>query len=152
MSDFMSRPENEIIEILGKGLRQSEPPPSTISEFAKALFTWRNLDAELAALTYDSVDEDLPAGVRSTATARMVSFGVEGWTIDLEYDPATMRMIGRVSPDSLFSVDLHAGGARTTSESDPSGRFEFGDVAAGPVSLVFRFEDGSIVKTSWIVL
>lgn len=152
MSDFTSRSDEEIFEMLGSGLSQSDPAPTTISEFARALFTWRDVDAELAEMTYDSVDESLPSGVRSTATARMVSFHVEGWTIDLEYDPIAAHVVGRVSPDSRFKVELHMGGARIASESDASGRFAFEEVQGGPVSLVFRFDDGSVIKTSWIVL
>jgi hypothetical protein len=144
--------DNEILEILRKGMEESDPVPSTVSEFAHALFTWRDIDAELAELTFDSVDEDTPAGVRSTSTARMISFEVGKWTIDLEYNPATGNLMGSVSPQSPLTVELHSRGARFEMELDDMGRFEFEDVEGGPASLVFRSSDGEMVKTSWIVL
>lgn len=144
--------ENEILDILRKGLQQSDPVPSTVSEFAAALFTWRDIDAELAELTFDSVDEGVPTGVRSTSTARMLSFEVGKWTIDLEYNPAAGVLMGSVSPASPFTVELHSRGTSFEMELDDMGRFEFVDVEGGPASLVFRSADGEMVKTSWIVL
>jgi hypothetical protein len=144
--------ESEVLDILRKGLRQSDPVPATVSEFAAALFTWRDIDAELAELTFDSVDETTPAGVRSTSTARMISFEVGKWTIDIEYNPVTGVLMGSVSPASPFSVALHSRWARFEMELDDMGRFEFDDVEGGPASLVFRSSDGEVVKTSWIVL
>lgn len=144
--------DNEILDILRRGLRQSDPVPSTVSEFAAALFTWRDIDAELAELTFDSVGEEAPVGVRSASTARMLSFEVGKWTIDLEYNPATGLLMGSVSPVSPFTVELHSRGARFAMELDEMGRFEFDDVEGGPASLVFRSTDGEVMKTSWIVL
>lgn len=144
--------DNEILDILRKGLRQGDPVPATVSEFAAALFTWRDIDAELAELTFDSVDETTPAGVRSMSTARMISFEVGKWTIDLEYNPATRVLMGSVLPVAPFSVDLRSRGASFEIELDDMGRFEFDDVEGGPASLVFRSADGEVVKTSWIVL
>jgi hypothetical protein len=144
--------DNEIIEILRRGLHQSDPVPSTVSEFADALFTWRDLDADLAELTFDSVDESTPAGVRSTSTARMISFEVGRWTVDLEFNPATGLLMGSVSPESPLTVELHSRGAHFAVDLDDSGHFEFEGVDSGPASLVFRFDDGEMIKTSWIVL
>ena len=144
--------DNEILDILRKGLQQSDPVPSTISDFAAALFTWRDIDAELAVLTFDSVDEEAPAGVRSTSIARILSFEIGKWTIDLEYNPGTGILMGSVSPVSPFTVELNSRGAHFEMELDDMGRFEFDDVEGGPASLVFRSTDGEVVKTNWIVL
>lgn len=144
--------DDEIFEILRRGLNQVDPVPSTVSEFADALFTWRDIDADLAELTFDSVDESTPSGVRSTSTARMVSFEVGKWTIDLEFNPATGLLMGSVSPESPLTVELHSRGAHLSVDLDDSGHFEFEGVEGGPASLVFRFDDGEMIKTSWIVL
>ncbi len=143
--------EQQIIAKLRKGLEQSDPVPGLVSEFASALFTWRNVDAELAELSFDSIDENTPSGVRSTTTARMVSFQAGQWLVDVEHDPTTGILMGVVSPDSDFTVELHSRGAHFLVASD-EGRFEFEDVEAGPISLVFRFSDGQTVKTNWIFL
>lgn len=151
MSDFMDQ-EDQIIATLRKGLQQSDPVPSMVSEFAGALFTWRNIDAELAELSFDSIDEETPSGVRSTTAARMISFEVGRWTIDVEYSPVTGLLMGSVSPEASFTVELHSRGDLFAVESDDLGRFELDGIEPGPASLVLRFADGAMVKTSWIVL
>ena len=151
MSDFLDN-EETLIEMLGRSLRQTDPTPSTVSEFAKALFTWRNIDAELAELAYDSIHDDVHEGVRSAGATRMASFEVEEWTIDIEHDPSNGRIVGRLSPETTFTVELQCDGALSVSGSDDRSRFEFDHVATGPISLVFRLEDGGTLKTDWIIL
>lgn len=153
MSDFITPSEDqEIIQQLRNGLASAEPVPSDVTEFAKAAFTWRDIDAELADLEFDSIEEDLPAGVRSSATARMVSFQAGQWMLDLEYDETSNTIMGHISPATSFTVELHLPGARFSVESDEHGRFEAHDVSTGPVSLVLRMTDGQVIKTRWIVL
>ena len=41
-------------ELLGELHRAFEPVPASFIEAGKMAFTWRSIDAELAALTYDS--------------------------------------------------------------------------------------------------
>lgn len=152
MSEFDKAREDELVAGLRKGLEAGDPVPSDVTEFAKAAFTWRDIDAELAVLEFDSMDEDLPAGVRSSATARMISFQVGQWMLDVEFDSASGRLIGAISPRASYSVELHTAGALFMVESDEVGRFEAEGVNTGPISMVLRFSDGLVVKTQWVVL
>ncbi len=153
MSEFDMTPEDEIIIArLRRGLDDSDPVPSDVTEFARAAFAWREIDAELAALEFDSVEEETPVGVRSSATARMLSFQAGQWMLDIEYDDSAQRLIGAISPQTLYTLELHTAGAYFTTESDDAGRFQADGVARGPLSLVLHFADGQIVKTQWVVL
>lgn len=153
MSEFKtSREDEEMLENLREGLLSSDPTPSDIAEFAKAAFEWRGIDADLAELDFDSVEDDQLQGVRSTATSRMISFQAGQWMLDVEYDEATRRLIGHISPQSPYTVELHTSGALFSLESDDLGRFEAESVSSGPLSMVLRFEDGSVIKTQWVVL
>jgi hypothetical protein len=152
MSEFDQGSQEEALDLLREGLRESDEVPSNVGDFAKALFTWRTIEADLAEIAYDSIEEGLPAGVRSTALARMVSFQAGRWNVDLEYDEATGILMGRVSPESTFNVELHSRGAHFSVDSDDASRFEFEGVSTGPISLVFRFAEGGSVKTSWVIL
>lgn len=153
MNDFnTSKEDDQILAKLRAGLSQSDSVPSDVTEFAKAAFSWRNIDAELAELDFDSVDEDLPSGVRSSTTARMVSFQVGKWMLDIEYDEASGRLMGHIAPESPYTVELHTAGALFSVESDEVGRFEAAGIAPGPISMVLRFNDGEVIKTQWIVL
>jgi hypothetical protein len=153
MSEFNESNRDEILlAMLRKGLEESDPVPSDVAAFAKAAFTWRNIDAELAELDYDSAQEDVPAGVRSTTTVRMMSFQAGQWMIDIEYDEVAGRLIGATSPPARYSVDLHTSGATFTTESDDLGRFTADGIAPGPLGMVLRFTRGQVVKTQWVVL
>lgn len=152
MSEFEQASESELIAALRQGLSESDPVPSDVSKFAKASYTWRSIDAELAELEYDSAEETLPSGVRSSATARMISFQVGQWMLDIEYDESSGRLIGAISPGTAYAIDLHSPGALFTTESDEDGRFTAEGISAGPLSMVLRFHDGGVIKTQWIVL
>lgn len=151
MDEFSSE-DAELLASLRKGLSESDPLPSDVVEFAKAAFSWRDIDAELAELEYDSADEALPSGVRSSTVIRMMSFQAGRWMIDIEYDETAGRLMGATSPPARYSIELHTAGARFTTESDESGRFAVEDVARGPLGIVLRFVDGEVVKTPWVVL
>lgn len=152
MSDFADNSEKEVLDVLSKGLIQTDPVSPLVAEFAKALFTWRDIDAHLAEMSYDSAGEGVATGVRSATDLRMLSFQVDDWTIDIEHNPATGQLLGQISPQSTFTVELHRDGAPATSGSDDRGRFEFDQIGTGPISLVFHLETGESVKTNWIVL
>jgi hypothetical protein len=153
LSEFNeSTQDEELLAMLRKGLAEGDPVPSDVAAFAKAAFTWRDIDAELAELDFDSADEDLPAGVRSSTTVRMMSFQAGQWMIDIEYDEAAGRLIGSTTPPARYSVDLHTSGAKFTTESDDLGRFTADGIAPGPLGMVLRFTRGHTVKTQWVVL
>jgi hypothetical protein len=152
MSKHDETSESELIAALRKGLAASDPVPSDATEFARAAFTWRDLDADLAELEYDSAEEEVPAGVRSSTVVRMMSFQAGRWMIDIEYDETAGRIMGATSPPARFTIELHTAGARFATESDESGRFTADEVARGPLAMILRFSDGSVVKTPWVVL
>jgi hypothetical protein len=147
-----SREDQELLARLRDGLAESDAVPSDVTAFARAAFSWRSIDAELAELDYDTADGDLPAGVRSSTTARMISFQAGQWMLDVEYDETAGRLLGHISPRGEFTVELHSAGALFTVRSDEMGRFEADGVNPGPLSMVLRFADGTVIKTQWVVL
>jgi hypothetical protein len=148
----MSPEDSNILAILRRGLEVTDSAPSDVSEFAKAVFRWRDIDAELAQLDFDSVDEEAPTGVRSSITARMLSFQAGRWVLDVEYDESSRRLIGQIEPATAFRVDLHSAGTFFSVDSDERGRFEAEGILSGPLSLVLRFPGGPVIKTQWVVL
>lgn len=148
----MSGADAALIAALRAGLEESDPVPGDVVEFAMAAFTWRDIDAELASLDFDSADSGQTTGVRSSATLRMISFQAGQWMLDVEYDETSGRLLGVISPETPYRVDVHSSGAFYTTDSDDSGRFQAEGVARGPLSLVLRFPDGQTVKTQWVVL
>jgi hypothetical protein len=153
VSEFNQSQEDEkLLAMLREGLGEADPVPSDVAAFAKAAFTWRDIEAELAELDFDTADEDVPSGVRSSATARMISFHAGQWTLDVEFDEITGRLMGAISPEISYTIDVHSAGTFFTTASDEAGRFQAEGLLRGPLSLVVRFPDGMVIKTQWVVL
>src|SRR2546425_157833 len=79
-----------------------EPVPPRVLEAARAAYTWRLIDAELAELIADSALEAQVAGVRGGVRGeqmpRLVTFEVAGGTtLELEATPAdrALRLVRR---------------------------------------------------------
>ena len=147
-----ARNDEQLIAKLRSGLAEGDPAPTDVAEFARAVYSWRLIDAELAELTFDSVTDET-AGVRSTMAARMISFEAGRWTIDIEYNEITGRLLGQVEPPGRVMVELHYAGGAIGIDTDELGRFDFDDILPGPISLVIRAPgDIEVIKTEWIVL
>jgi hypothetical protein len=144
--------EEKIMSLLQLGLQQSDPVPPDVTDFAKAALSWRNIDAGLAQLSYDSREETTPAGVRGVSLARMLSFETEDVMVDLEYNAAAGRLMGQIEPAHQASIEMHIAGSVVVATADERGRFSFEGVLPGPLALVIGFPDGQRVKTEWIVL
>lgn len=153
MSDSTHPTDEELIARLRAGLEEADPVPGDTTEFAKAALGWRDVDAELAEIAFDSTEEEALSGVRSSTTARMISFEAGRWTIDIEYDESRSHLMGQVEPATRIQVEiLFAGGAMTT-DSDEIGRFDFDDIPKGPMSLTIRTPgDLEVIRTEWTVL
>ncbi len=89
MSENRDYTEAQLIELLRQGLDSTDPVPTDVTDFAMAALSWRTIDAELAAIAFDSASEEMPAGVRGSVTDRMLSYETERLSIDIEYRPAT---------------------------------------------------------------
>jgi len=118
--------DDALLAELGKvlGERIGSPPAEAVVA-AKALFTWRTVDAELAVLTYDSLLDTEPSGVRSAGLPRVLTFEAAGLTVELEVetDPRGRRLSGQLVPASAAEVAVRAGAATVRAQADAFGRF-----------------------------
>lgn len=142
-----------ILELLGSALVEADPVPEDVTAFAVAAFSWRDIEAELAEISFDSLDEAELSGVRGPNDVRMLSFETPDLGLDFEYRTGG-RLVGQIDPPQAATIELHQGGEVATVEADDLGRFAFDEVAPGPVSIVCRTHgDHSIViKTAWTIL
>jgi hypothetical protein len=133
-----------------------DPVPDEMMAAARAAFVWRTLDAELAALTYDSSADDRElAGVRGAATARLLTFEAPEMTVEVEATAAGTgrRLIGQLVPPQRGEVEVRHPGGSTTVQADELGRFWADGVAPGPVSLRCRGRAAGItVVTDWVLV
>jgi hypothetical protein len=148
----MSVSDDDLLELVGRALRAADPVPDRVLEGARAAWTWRTIDEELAELVFDSAAE--LTGVRSEDTARQLTFRAPGMEIEVMVtDEATRRVVGQLVPPGSFTVTLVTGDAAVADTADRLGRFTFDAVAPGPVRLVVADPDGTVVVTTeWVLL
>ncbi|MEZ0577656.1 hypothetical protein [Nocardioides sp. MH1] len=126
-------------------------------EAARAAFTWRTVDAELAELLHDSA-LDAGAAVRSSGSSgsapRSLSF-IRG-AVTIEIEVTGQALLGEVVDDDRSdgptTVSLQRPDAEDrVAETDASGFFRFDDVAPGPVRFVVA-RSGWSLTTPWATL
>jgi hypothetical protein len=149
----MSASDDDLLELVGRALRAADPVPDRVMEGARAAWTWRTIDQELAELVFDSAGE--LTGVRSEDTARQLTFRSPGMEIEvMVVDEASRRIVGQLIPPGTYTVRLLSSDEQVQEETaDRLGRFAFDAVAPGPVRLAVVDPDGThLVTTEWTLL
>jgi hypothetical protein len=147
--------DEAVFEELRDLIARTDPVPERLDDAARAAFTWRTIDAELAELMQDSAEVDEAAlALRGAATGpRLLSFESPRLAIEAEVTvlgPRERRLVGQIVPPVAASLTLEQGGVRLTAQADELGRFAFDRVGAGPVRLRAALPDGGMeVATPW---
>ncbi|HVL83169.1 MAG TPA: hypothetical protein VM367_02590 [Pseudonocardia sp.] len=156
MAGDADRTDDALLRELAGVLRPWTEPPAEVLAAARGLFALRDLDAELAALTYDSLLDDEPATVRAAAQPRILTFTAGELTIEVEVDatPAGRRLIGQLVPPQPAGLELRAGEAEPVrADADELGRFVLAlPPTRGRVRLRVRRADGAEVETAATVV
>lgn len=146
-----------LLDTLRAVVRQADPVPPEVTDTARATYTWRTVDAELAELAYDSwLDDQRLAGVRGENAPRTLTFEGPSFTVELEVaDEGTRRrLLGQLVPPGVAQIEVRHSGGLLRLAADEVGRFAAAGVAPGPVSLRCRVEgfDGPPLVTSWVTV
>ncbi len=148
--------DEALLAQLGAAVAEDGPPPEIVAA-AKAAFTWRTIDAELAALAYDTLEESVPAGVRGASASRALTFEAGSAVIEIEVESAgeVRRLEGQVVPAAVARLELHrVDGAEPMGLAiDELGRFRADGVRPGQLRLLCRFLDqagGATLLTEWV--
>lgn len=152
--NHQERQDEQLLRSVGAAIAAAEEVPASVIEAAKASFTWRTVDAELAELVFDSAAEEL-VGVRSTPdSTRQMTFRAPGVEIEVAIlSEGSRRIIGQLVPPQQAEIELRYGTETKRVQSDHLGRFALHDVPVGPISLRCIFgDDASVVQTDWMLL
>ena len=145
--------DNELLALLEEALdAEGDVPPDFIAA-GKAAFAWRTIDAELAALVYDSSTdaEREPALTRNQTTAdlRALTFASANVTIELEL--TATGLIGQLVPPVTAEVEVQtAAGVTESVPTDELGCFTIRVIPQEPFRLRCRVGDTVDVLTTWI--
>jgi hypothetical protein len=98
--------DEHLMALLSEALTGDEPVPPAVLAAGYASFTWRTIDGELAALTYDSrIEEPSRSGVRSQqAGLRAMTFASSSLTIEIEV--TSTSLMGQLVPAHAGEVLL----------------------------------------------
>ncbi|MGO9082463.1 MAG: hypothetical protein ACLQDY_26115 [Streptosporangiaceae bacterium] len=156
----------ELENALRRVAARADPVPPGLAQAALGAFAWRTIDADLAALSFDSQaaeqqDENQPdkrrqaALVRGGRPERLVSFTAEGLTIEAEViaEGGAVRMLGQLMPPQPARIEVRHQDETVTTQADELGRFSAGPLRAGPVSLrcTLAAPGARPVVTDWII-
>lgn len=147
----------EIADRLRRAVADHDAPPAELLAAARAAFSWRTLDAELAPLISESSShDDVLAGVRGVQTLRRLSFRADGLVLALEVSVDGLRrcVLGQLTPPVEAEVTLRlSDGTSLDVDVDDLGRFACDDVAHGHVSLrIVEAATGRLRHTDWVLL
>jgi hypothetical protein len=155
VDDLDDLDDEALLAELAGVLRPYTVPPPEVVEAAKQSFTWRTIDAELAALTHDSLLDEEPVAVRAAAQPRILTFETDGLTVEVEVDetPGARRLLGQLVPAGPADLELRsAAGEPVAGQADELGRFVLALPAERQrVSLRCVRPDGA-VETAWVAL
>jgi hypothetical protein len=154
MSDVNETNDDELMAELAAAVAEEAAVSEHRRTAAKAAFTWRSVDAELAELLHDSA-LDVGAAVRSAGGApRTLTFVRGAVTLEIEVDGDTLlgEVVDEDSTSGPASVALQRPDAADRSvEADASGFFRFDDVGPGPVRFVVS-RAGWSLTTPWATI
>jgi hypothetical protein len=145
--------DEQLLAALRESMRARQAVPSWFVETGKNAYTWHNIDAELAQLTYDSEsDSDRAAIMRSeNASIRALTFTSAHVSIELEVTESSL--LGQIIPPRAGTVETQTkAGTTTTTPIDEVGCFAVDPIPASPFRLRCRTADGTDVLTGWITL
>jgi hypothetical protein len=145
--------DDELLAALRQAVHAREAVPPEFVEAGRNAFAWRNIDAELAQLTYDSSrDRDYELSVRAEAASiRALSFTSAHLTIELEVTQESL--VGQVVPAQAGTITVQPRrGAETTAPVDEIGCFSIRPVPSAEFRLHCRTAGGTEALTGWIAL
>jgi hypothetical protein len=160
--------DDDLLAALRQAVRERQAVPPEFVEAGRNAFAWRNFDAELARLTYDSaenaardVGHDVYKGaaVRAgpvsgraeRASVRALTYTSVHLTIELEVTQDSV--LGQVVPAQPATIRVQPRtGSETSLAADEIGRFSVQPIPPGPFRLHCRTAPGVDAVTGWISL
>jgi hypothetical protein len=160
--------DSELFAALGDALTEARDMPRRFVDAGKAAYTWFTIDAELAALTYDSagapgpggtagVDEPVPAATRALPKARpnpaeLRSMSFTSTRLKIEIEIAADALRGQIVPPQRGEIEVQTAGRPQRITVDELGWFVIRPVPPGAFRLHCQTASGLAVLTPFITL
>jgi len=140
--------DDDLLDELRAAVRRAGTPTAAMIAAGRAAFSWRTVDAELAALTHDSLVDE-PVGVRGASSGpRDLVFEGRELSVELELDQDCL--VGQLVPAAPGQVTLLGpDGELDRTDVDEWGRFRFERPVSGAARLRCATASGVLV-TDWV--
>jgi len=156
-SDWWSD-DDQLTAALKAAVEAARAVPRDFVEAGKAAYAWHNIDAELAALTYDSASDEGRAGVATRsgpapdrALLRALTYASGEFAIELEV--TADALLGQLVPPEPGRLEVRSvGGEVQTYAIDEIGCFAVRPVPSGSFRLHCQTSGGVNVITDWVNL
>jgi hypothetical protein len=143
--------DDRLLDALGDALRAG-PVPEDLVEAGRRAYAAHDIDAQFAALIYDSARDDraeLVATRAEPAFLRAMTFGSAGLTIDIEINEDAI--LGQLLPPHAGMVNVQlAKGEGITVPIDEAGGFVVRPIPSASFRLHCHTGAGVSVLTDWI--
>ena len=149
MSAWDDMTDDQLLAELREAVAEADLVTDRQREAARAAFSWRTVDAELAEMLHDSALES--AAVRGADdAARTLSFASGPLTLEVEIDSDTVmgQVVGAAADSVLMQRSIADDQPLPV---DPSGFFRIGGVAPGPVRFVVQAGDWTLTSP-WVAI
>ena len=146
--------DDDLLDILRTALLEQREVPRRFVEAGKATFSWQSIDAELAALAYDSITDTVTAGAMTRtdqAAIRELTFAFRDATVHVQVTGTGLQ--GQVVPPQRGELEVHlAGQTPRRSEIDEHGWFSYTPLPGAPFRLLWRVASSGTAMTDWLNL
>lgn len=146
--------DDELRALIGAALDPTDPVPPELTLAARSAIAWRDLDAGIAELLFDSTEaEPAASGVRSGGGPRLLSFGSADLSVEMQVEtqPNGHRIMGQLTPALVATITVRHPGGLVAATADATGAFVVDGVPPGPISLLVQPDDGPPTVTDWIL-
>ncbi len=144
-------PGEDLLPALRAVLAAVDPAPEGVVSLARAAFTVRDLDAELAVLVADSLAPT--TSVRSgPQEVRLLSLEVDGTGVDLQLTPCGGRLdlVGQALGDVRGRIAFDHEEGTAAAELDERGRFDLPGLPHGRLRLRWVDVTGRRRESAWL--
>jgi hypothetical protein len=146
--------DDELLDLVRDALSEQRAVPERFLTAGKAAFAWHSIDAELAALAYDSITEPLATAAATRtehAAIRELTFAFRNATVHMQVAHDALQ--GQVVPPQPGEMEVHVEGQSTQRTTiDDQGWFSYAPLPTAPFRLLWRVTVSGPAMTEWLSL
>jgi hypothetical protein len=147
--------DDQLLAALREAFREERSVPAEFTATAKATFAWREIDAELATLSWDSFLTDAEAAMagQRAESASLRSLTFTSGELTLEIEVTESALLGQLVPPGPGRIEARTiDGDVAAAVINLVGGFTICPIPRGPFRLYCHTASGANILTSWLAL